>query len=183
MSRKLMALLPMLLFGVLLIAQTDTKLSKAEKKAARKAQQEENFKQLQELLESKAFVLEANTIANRYGNIINVSPSINFISAVDETGVIQFAFNNSFSLGLNGLGGITEEGTITKYEIIRKEKSLALKMRIFGTIYGTTDLFITINSDGNARAQMVTLRGGRLTFTGFLRPLDDSIVYKGNRTF
>ena len=183
MSRIVMALVPFLLLSLFSMAQPSnrTTSTKAERKAAKAAEREENRKQLLELLESRQFVLEANTIANRYGQLIPVSPNTNFVAALEDQGVIQFAIG--FGPGLNGLGGITEDGKITKYEIIEQKSGFTVHMRLFGTIYGSSDLFLNVTTSGFAQVRVVTLRGGRFSFNGLLLPVEDSNVFQGNSFF
>lgn len=183
MKRKIIALLPFLFIGILAFSQSSNnqKLSKEEKKAARQAKQKANLEQLEAILVSKEFVIEAYTFSDRYGRTIPVDGNTNFVSAVGDEGVIQFAFGNG--LGFNGLGGITDDGTITKLEIQKEKKGLLVQMQIFGSAFGVTDLWINVNADGRAQIRVTTLRGGRFRLNGQLFALEDSRVYQGLSTF
>ena len=181
MTRKLIALLPLLFIGLLATAQTNQKLSKAERKAVRKEKQEANFKRILEAIENKEFVVEAHTITNRRGFSVPVSPNTNFVGISGDGGVIQFAFGNG--PGFNGLGGLTTDGKIVKYELIEQKKGISLKMRLFGSAFGSTDLILSVNSSGNATVKVNTLRGGRFTFNGAFRDLETANVFQGNSIY
>lgn len=183
MTKKLIALLPLLLVGVMLLGQgvSKQKLSKEERKAAKKAKQEEQLNAILEAIEGRNFVIEANTFTNRRGLSTPINPTLNFVAIQDEDAVIQLASGNG--IGLNGLGGITTDGRITKFEIIEKKKGINLSLRVFGSVFGATDLFLNVNASGNASIRVLTLNGGRFSFNGQFQELEDSTVFQGSNTY
>ena len=70
---------------------------------------EEKHEKLLQFLEAKQFVLEANSLYDRYGRIAFVNPINNFFALSEEDAVVQVGFNNGRP-GANGLGGFTLEG-------------------------------------------------------------------------
>ena len=183
MTKKLIALLPLLLIGLMLMAQgaSKQKLSKEERKAAKKAKQEAQLNAILDAIEERNFVIEANTFVNRRGLSFPVNPTLNFIAIQGENAVIQLASGNG--VGLNGLGGITTDGKITKFEIIEKKKGINLSVRIFGSAFGATDVFLNVNASGNANMRVLTLNGGRFSFNGQFQELEESTVFQGTNTY
>ena len=179
--------LALLAFAILLIADISIaqgKLTKEERRALKKEAIEEKYDSVFSTLNSRSFVLESNTIADRYGRQIFVNPSTNFFLVEDSIAVIQLAVNNGF--GYNGLGGITLEGRLTNFEIQRDQSSskpLYIQARVFGTALGTIDLFTTINSAGRATTRFSSQYGHRLSLNGDLVKLEETLPFVGMRTF
>lgn len=159
----------------------DIKLSRQERKELRKAQMAENYRILDTLLNSKSFVLEADFLRNRYGQRVPVPSSINFIRVNESTGVLQTGAN--LGPGYNGVGGVTAEGRIGKWEIRKNPKSLSytLSFSIHSQI-GHYDVIMVVNSDNHASATIRGLWPGDLTWDGHLETIYNSRVYKGQNT-
>ena len=183
MTRKIFALLPLLLIGMLAMAQTgsDQKLTKAEKKALREEKREANLKKILKVVEAKEFVVEAHTFIDRRGLSIPINPTLNFVAIEEDEGIIQLAFGNG--PGLNGLGGITTDGKVLKYEITEKKKGIALTVRLFGSAFGATDILLDINASGNTSVKVITLNGGRFTFNGTITGIEQSSVFQGTTIY
>jgi len=173
------------LTGFLLISvnanSQDTKLSRQEKKEVRKAQLAANFYIIDTLLNSKCFVLEADYLQNKYGDRIPVSSSLNFIKVDVSTGVLQTG--SDFSMGYNGVGGITAEGNVTSWEISKdaKRKSFTLRFSL-STNIGHYDIVMSVGSNARATATITGLGPGKLTWEGYLKSNNNSRVYKGQNT-
>jgi hypothetical protein len=160
----------------------DVKLTRQEQKEARRAVLLANFNLLDTLIENKSFVLEAYYLQNRFGDRIIVPQMLNFIK-VDSTNVILQT--GSYSMfGYNGVGGVTAEGKADSWKLIRNFKSLSYNLRfnVFTDI-GIYDVTIWISADKKARATITGLGPGYLTFDGYIEPLDNSGVFKGQRTY
>jgi hypothetical protein len=65
------------------------KLSRKDRKEAKKAQEYAYFHYLDTLLTNKEFVLEADFIENQYGQRLNVAPLLNFIRVDSERATLQ----------------------------------------------------------------------------------------------
>jgi hypothetical protein len=174
-----------LTIGLLLISlnsnSQDFKLSKQDKKEAKRDKQYHNFQVLDTILQNRSFVLEADWLENQYGNKVPVLSQLNFIM-VDSTNAVLQTGSNSY-MGSNGVGGATAEGNITglKFEKNMKTLSFSLRFSISSTI-GMYDIFMTIGCDGNARATISALTRGKLIYDGRIETLYNSRVYKGRNS-
>ena len=159
----------------------EAKLTRQERKEARKAELFANFHILDSLFQSKSFVLEADFLENKYGDQIQVSSMVNFIMVNANNGVLQTG--TSSSIGYNGLGGVTAEGNIGTWKLDRDYKNLNFTLRFsILTDIGSYDVFMTVNAANYARATITGLWPGKLIYNGHLNRLDGSGVYKGQRT-
>ncbi|HBH25013.1 MAG TPA: hypothetical protein DDY13_16535 [Cytophagales bacterium] len=161
------------------------KMSKAEKKALKQAEMKANKDSLLQIIENKQWVLEAYQLQGKYGQTFNLSPTTNFVAVKGDRNVWQFAFNGL--IGWNGIGGITIDGKVTKYEVSpgKKAKSaISIRMNTMAPGTGPANIIMTVTSDGHARATVSgAFSNDRLTFTGKLSPLEMSNIYKGTSLF
>jgi len=93
---------------------------KATKKVERQAADAEALVKSNALLASKQWVLEATRVYNKSGRSFNLDPNINFVSIQEKDGVVQLSFTGL--VGWNGIGGITLEGNVTRYEFKEPRK-------------------------------------------------------------
>jgi len=182
--KKSIAILVMVLLALPAFSQElDKKEQKKLEKELRKEQKAEAAAQqaaiVDAMVQYQKFVLEANTLRDKRGNMLQVNSNINFIAADSLTGVIQVGSNTY--IGANGVGGVTVEGTITKYEYIRNERSGSYTVSYYlQTPLGSYDVRMTAFQDGRADADVSsTTWGGRLRYSGNLVPPGISRVYKG----
>lgn len=173
-------------FGFCLIPYTgkaqDVKPSRQEKKDLKRAELNANFQAIDTLLERKTFVLEADFLQNQYGDQVPVTSVLNFILVDSSKAVLQTGSNNSS--GYNGVGGVTAEGNIQSYKVIKEPKNLSYSVRFsVMTNIGIYDVFMTIGADTNAKATITGLSRGQLTWDGRFQNLYNSDVYKGRETF
>jgi hypothetical protein len=131
------------------------------------------------MLHQRRFVLEAEQLRDRGGNMVFVSSMINFVAADSISGVIQVGSNTY--VGLNGVGGITLEGRISNYEFTYNEKkgSHFLKYNL-QTSSGTYDVRMNISAVGRADATISSSWPGKLTYVGNIVPPASSRVFKGS---
>jgi hypothetical protein len=159
----------------------DGKLSRQEKKEAKKAQLVANYYALDTLLNMKSFVLEADFLQDRYGSRINVPSNLNFIKVNNTHGILQTGTN--FGTGYNGVGGVTAEGRIGSWEITKNPKKLYYTIHFdMLTNIGNYDIFMTVNSANQAEATITGLGPGKLTWEGHLEMNFNSKVFKGQET-
>jgi hypothetical protein len=175
-----------LLIGLFLISFTDSnaqdiKLTRQEKKEARKAELSTNFYIIDSLLQAKSFVLEANYLQNKYGYMVPVGSVLNFIKVDGSKGVLQTGSDSR--IGYNGVGGVTAEGTVGSWKVSKNFKSLSctLSFSLLTTI-GNFDIFMTVSADNNASATISGTNSGKLTWTGHLATVNNSRVFKGMNT-
>jgi len=160
----------------------DKKLARLEHKEARRAELLANFQVLDTLLEGKAFVLKADFLQNQYGDRIDVTPVLNFIRVDSTDAVLQTGSN--YRYGYNGVGGVTAEGRISSWKLIKDIRNLSFNIRFsIITNIGVYDVFMTLNADNNARATITGLRRGMLTYDGHLELISNSAVFKGQNRY
>lgn len=161
---------------------------KAEVEAQKRTEQKDlqqkidslQFAEAQEAICDTAFTLEADNVVFKYGERAYVTPSTNFVSVSDGKAVIQTSFNIPVA-GPNGMGGITVDGNISKYNMSADKKgNINVSFYVMGTLANcqvnislyagsnkaTVDLFPTFCSD-------------RLTFEGAILPNSKSFVVQG----
>jgi hypothetical protein len=159
----------------------EIKALEKEKRQAEKKEQEEYEKKLVEyMIDNKKFVLEADYLSGSSGSRIPVNSTLNFIVIDSNKVIIQLA--NSWGAGYNGLGGITLDGSITKYDIHKQEGkrgvSYSLTVFIMSSL-GTYDIQFWISQNGYADASISGNTSGRLNYSGKIVPLKMSRTFKG----
>lgn len=134
------------------------------------------------LAQNRTLVLEADALYDRYMNRYNMV-SNSFIMFDGDRVVIQTAAPGY--IGYNGLGGITLNGRLTGYEVSegKGDKPVRISAQVSTTALGHGTLNMTISGDGNARATFRDNWGNRVTFSGQVNSLDDSVIYEGQTIF
>ena len=163
---------------------------KLEKQQMREAQKEHNKKiaylrlmQYDSLLRTRQWVVEANTIYDRYNRALPVNSNLNFVSLRDSILTIQLSVSNTMP-GANGVGGVTFEGNVNRYELSNKTgKFLYLHCSAMTPVVGNSDLFINVYDNGRASARVTDIQGNRYSFEGYIVSYQKSKVFKGMRTF
>jgi hypothetical protein len=156
----------------------DSRITRQEMKKIREARLQANFRLLDTLLKQRDFVLKAQYLQNRYGDRITVTPLLNFIKIQGESGILQTG--STMGLGMNGVGGVTAEGRIGKWQLRPDEKRLIYTLQFsLLTNIGHYDVTMTIRPDGNSRATISGIGSDRLTWEGQLEVSGNSRVFKG----
>jgi hypothetical protein len=159
----------------------DVKLSRKERKEAKRDREFFNFQALDTLLKTKNFVLAADFLDNQYGNRTPVMSDINFIKVDSTDAVLQTGSLNSF--GMNGVGGATAEGSIRGFKIVKNLKNLSFNIRFTViTDIGVYDVSMIIYSDRVARATITGLTRGELIYDGHIKTNYGSHFYKGHNS-
>jgi hypothetical protein len=173
-----------LTFGFCLINNgysQDEKLSKQERKEARKAELNANFQALDTLIQNKAFVIEAQYLQNQRGMQVPVNSLLNFIKVDGKNVVLQTGSN--FSQGFNDLGGITAQGQLQSWKVDKNVNHLSYTIRFSVTTQiGIYDVLLMVGADTNARATITGLSRGSLTYQGNIVAIYNSRIYKGRET-
>lgn len=164
-----------------IINAQDNKPDRQSKKEAKKAQRAAEFQAIDSLLNFRAYVLEANYLKSKYGDVLPVTSNLNFIRVTGRTGVLQTG--SETRMGSNNVGGVTAEGSLDNYRIDRdvKNQTFTVTFHLLSNI-GNFDIIMHVNSIENAEATITGTTSGRLTWTGRLVPLDKSRVFKGLNT-
>ncbi|MEE9463674.1 MAG: DUF4251 domain-containing protein [Bacteroidales bacterium] len=155
------------------------KLQKEQKKAEKAAEEERMAEVTRFMVHQQQFVLEADYLSDKYGQRVPVTPTINFVLVDSVAGTVQFG--SAQDIGYNGVGGVTVDGRITKYEysvVGKKEDSYSIRLILMSSI-GTYDITLMVNSQGYADASIRGNWSGQLNYHGKLVPLTLSRVYKG----
>jgi hypothetical protein len=183
--KRLIILLAGVFFSFQLYAQQLSEeqlenMSRKERKEYKKQQKLKEQKELMETLNSKEWVLEAYMLQNRYGESINIQPSLNFVALNGDEATVQLG--SSHMIGPNGVGGITLEGQIRQYEMNENDKpgsGAYLQIGISGASSGHLSMSVHASADGSASATVRDNFGNRLTYRGSIVPTEESIAYKG----
>jgi uncharacterized protein YdeI (BOF family) len=153
--------------------------AKAEKKAARAAAEAANVEMIKGLIEQRHFVLEATFLANKQGQRISVSPTLNFIMI--EKDKATFQFGGGSQMGYNGVGGVTMDGRVQNYEYTTDKKGIIHLDFQIATSLGTIFVSMTIMPQtSHADANITGTGGKKLYYTGDIVPPEKSRVYKGS---
>ncbi|MBN1599071.1 MAG: DUF4251 domain-containing protein [Bacteroidales bacterium] len=187
--KKIIIILAVFVIPVCISGQDDGIISKEEqrelakekRKAEKLAENQKAIELTKLMLDYQRFVLEANYVSGKSGQRYIVSPNLNFMYVDSTEAVLQLG--NPWGVGINGVGGITLDGTVKKYEVVKKENkrgiSYSVSMFII-THAGTYDIHMWVTQSGKADATVRGSTSGQLTYSGDLVPLSLSKVYKGN---
>lgn len=176
----------MILLGGMAQAQDTGKLSPREQRKLLKEERQRVEKEeaaryaelVEQMVTAPTFVLEADMLHDRYGQSIQVQSTINFLMVDSTYGVVQVG--SPHYLGQNGVGGITLEGPVSRYEVKKNEKrgTYYISYGLRGTL-GSYDVTISVSSSGRADARVSGNFSGSLRYSGRLIHPATSRVYKG----
>lgn len=177
--RRLLIFFGLIMSATILFAQESDGDHVLTKKEKRIAEAKKNSQITKSILESKQFVLETDYLQNKWGERIPVNSTINFV-AVDLTeAAIQIGSN--FTVGPNGVGGVTARGNITKFELSEDQKHMTFTLSIHVmTSVGMYDMFVNIGSSGRGTATLTGMHSGKLLFEGNVVPLRKSATFEGS---
>jgi hypothetical protein len=162
---------------------------KEQRKLNRELKQEQKAKEaaakaavVQLMVEQQRFVLEADRLRDKRGSTVNVPSTLNFIAVDSLDGVLQIG-SNAY-VGLNGVGGITVEGSVTGYEFKLNERNGSYNVKYFlRSPSGSYDVQMVVFGDGRADATVSSTWPGKLNYSGFLVPPGASRVWKGTSRY
>lgn len=165
------------LFSLGSMAQGTGKPPKSKEQKA--AEREIQFKGMQNLLDDQRFILEADYLGNGFERRPVVA-ALNFVMVDSTSTVIQTG--NNFGVGYNGVGGLTVEGRISKYSIVRdnKRKSFTVTWNMSSTI-GFYNISMHVSASGRATATLTGTTTGRLVYDGWLVPASETRTFQGSK--
>lgn len=181
--KKLFLMVIAVMFGVVAATAQDEKprkLTKQKRKALRERIDSLKYAQAEGSIMDSMFVLEADEVVFKRGYTAHVTSNTNFVAVEGDQAVVQVAFNVPWS-GFNGLGGITVEGLVSKYET-RKDKrgNLYLDMSVNGRgISAQVSITLLAGSNRATITILPNFHSGRLTLNGVIVPEEESTVFKG----
>lgn len=159
-------------------------VSKDSLRAQRKAMAEAEDKALHiaavQALKDKQFVLEADQLIFKRGEVAYVNSNTNFVCVDGEKGSVQVAFVNSPFAGPNGIGGITVDGQISGVKMKEGKKgSVTYSFNVQGTGI-SAQVFLTLNRGSNQATVSISpnFNSQTLTLHGELVPMEQSTVFK-----
>ena len=162
-------------------AQSKKETRKARKEAE-KAMLVANFHAQDTVFNLKAFVLEADYLRGRRGEMIPVSSKINFVSVIDAQGTLQTGANGFF--GSNGLGGQTVQGNISNYKVSGNTKSLTHNISFdLVSPVGTFNIVMNIMANNTASATITGTNSTRLTWQGNVVALFNTDTFQGESSY
>jgi len=155
------------------------KIKSKETKEEKAARIESEYQSIAQLIDNKQFILEADYSRDQHGLSIPVTSSLNFIMIDSTSAVIQTGSN--YRIGYNGVGGITAEGRIDNWKVVKdnKRKSFYISMNV-STKLGFYDIMIDVTASGNATSTISGTTPGKLIYQGHLVSLPESTTYKGS---
>ncbi len=164
------------------IAQEKEKLSRKEKQEIKKQQRMERdslaLLALSAAVESQRFVLEADQLQGKKGVSIQVMSDINFV-LVDSSKAV-FQLGSLHLIGINGVGGVTVEGRVSKYtcDKLKKGNGYYIQMTVRSNV-GVFDFNINAMPNTRSSATVTSSRRGRFTYLGRIVALPQTRIYKG----
>lgn len=160
--------------------QEDKALLKEEMKVIQQRIDSALYAEAAKAVNDTAFTLEADQVVFKYGQTAYVNSNTNFVAVNHGNAVVQVAFNVPFA-GPNGIGGITVQGMVSKYELkTDKRGTTYVTMNVMGTGI-SAQVFITLYK-GSHKASVEILpnfNSNRLTLNGVIVPSAKSNVYQG----
>jgi len=182
MNIKLFIVCLILITGVTGVYAQDKKESKTAKKEAEKIMLTANFYAQDTLINLREFVLEADYLQGRRGQLVSVSRNINYVKVLHGKGTIQTGSNTA--IGFNALGGVTTEGNISNYKVTGNTKSLTHRIT-FDLIssLGVFNIVINVMANNTASATITSTDSTFLTWKGELVALFNTKVFKGQDTY
>jgi len=159
-----------ILFGITIgFANAQDINARKQKKEAKKLEalriEDSTYKAVCALLKDKHFVLEADMVRGKVSR-----GNLNFIMVNSDTAVVQGRSASSYECDERYHS--TFEGPITKYDLVCNDKKKSMYLHfVFKSIWGWSDIFITVSSNGYAEST-------ELGFSGKIVPIDKSTAYE-----
>ncbi len=151
-----------------------------EKKAAKKKAQEEHKAYGLALLESKNFVMKVDRMQNsKTGQMVPTNPTVNFIKVDGENVTVQFG--DLTDVGMNGVGGVTYNGILQKFEIFDRGEGKAAGVMIqYSSVYARNVITLYIEITGDHVSARFNESGTIINMYGQYEPFDGTTVWEGS---
>lgn len=160
-------------------AKADAKTLKAIQKELEAKQDSIANANAVKALDSLEFVLEADKLVFKYGEMAFVQSNTNFISLSDDEAVVQVAPYNAG--GPNGVGGITLEGRASNIKMRTDKKgTITYSLNVQGAAISAV-VTITMPKGTNEAIAVIepTFSSNRITLSGKIVPKSSSRVFMG----
>lgn len=162
-------------------ARTESKkLTRQERKELQDSLDMAYFREAKRAIENKDFVLEADKVIFKYGQIAYVTSNTNFVALKGDKAVVQVAFNIPVS-GPNGLGGVTVQGSASDIKTSTDKKgNMILSMNVMGTgISAQVNISLTYGTNQADVDILPNFNSNHLTLSGRLLPMEKANVFQG----
>lgn len=158
----------------------EREIKKQERLAQDAVEGQEEFNAAVQAINNQSFVLEANSIQPRSGQVFYVNSNTNFVSLNDGQAMVQIASNSPYP-GPNGLGGITVQGAASNIQTKQDDKgNVYLNMSVQGVFISATVNLVLTNGTNRATVTVDPNFSGRdLRMTGVLLPYSQSNIFQG----
>lgn len=163
----------------------ETKQQKKEQKEAKKKQEEAQqmalFNRAVAALKAQSFVLEADRIVLKRGQVVYVNDRTNFVSLDGDKASVQLAFNTARPLA-NGIGGVTVDGRASNVKIKEDKKgNVTFTMSVTGSaISAQIEIRIPYGGTNVQATVLPNFSSNRITFGGTIVPFENSEMFKGS---
>ena len=170
----------MILVGLLGLFFTGVTAQTADnRKAVRKAERAQR-QQERQALDKRFFMMQTDRMMLRGGQVALVDPTTNFVSLNGETATVQVGFNAA-SAGMNGLGGITVQGTASDITMRTDKKGYVFfDMNVVGIgISAAVEITLFPGNNSASVTVLPSFNMNRVPLEGKLIPYDGSAVIEG----
>lgn len=191
MKNIIIGLILLLSCNILVAQESEKKMTRKERRAMEREKKEAEEKVYEEqqsaivkmAIDSANWVLEADMLFNRYGRSVNVSSTLNFVGVTNDFATVQLGSQSG--LGYNGVGGVTLDGKVTKYEVdYNEKKGTYFIVLIVSSALGTFDVRMSANKTGSMVDATIKGNGPQsVRYSGRLLPTSMSTIYKGTPIF
>lgn len=167
MSTKVPILLLVCLLSFPILAQQKTK------KELKAEQAQEKQKEIEELIDAKTFVFEAQKVTPQGGRLIILDDYSYFLKFnTDTTSCDLPFFGRAFNVAYNGDGGIKFEGKPENIKVGKKSKNINFQATVKGQ-NDTYDLMFRIFYNGSATLSINSNNRAPISYDGIIRAPKD----------
>lgn len=172
----------LMIVGCMSSCRTLTPEQQAEKARMEVLQQKAdsvNFVNARKLIENRDFVLEVEKITSKNSAFKFVNPAKNFLAVTDDQAIVQVApFSGG---GPNGVGGITVEGRLTKFETKEDRRGNKIFYLNISGLNISAAVTLTLYHNSNKAVAIVNpnFNSNNITLDGTIVSSEDSEVIQG----
>lgn len=156
-----------------------TKKEKRQAKKELKRQEREAYRlACFELLKEKNFVLRVDRASNaKTGRMVNLPSLVNFVKIDGDDVTVQFG--DVSSIGMNGVGGVTYNGKLQKFDTFdRGEGKSAGVMIQYTSIYARNLITLYIEINGDQVSARFNENGTIINLYGQYEPFSGSAIWE-----
>ncbi len=147
---------------------------KEQRKLDREAYKEKGF----DLLKEKNFVLRVDRASNaKSAKIVALLPNINFVKVAGDDVTVQFG--NVSDIGMNGVGGVTYDGKLQKFEVFDRGEGKSAGVLIqYTSIYARNVISLYIEISGDQVSARFNESGTIINLYGQYEPYEGSTIWE-----